>query len=96
MWAIWSVSRTTRQAPSQLLHIGEWAAELAGMPYDEWTPFQFDAAVSYFGVWVENKLNQFDKKSGKPLHKLEDLLDGNETKSWSSFFAALGVKVWKA
>lgn len=33
-----------------------------------------DDAVEYFGGWVEGKLNERDKKTGKPKHKLEKLL----------------------
>lgn len=33
-----------------------------------------DEAVGYFGQWVEGKLSERDKKTGKPKHKLEQLL----------------------
>lgn len=33
----------------------------------------FDQAVSSFGLWVESKLSERDKK-GKPKHRLETLL----------------------
>ena len=85
---IWSVSRATRQAPSELLGIREWAAETLTdtgrangwldpdtvFPDDWWTPLQFDAAVSFFGTWIEGKLNQYDDK-GKPIYDLVQLLD---------------------
>lgn len=84
---IWTVSRATRQAPSELLEIGKWASEqlvdigvkngwlLPGSVLkDTWTPLQFDAAVSYFGGWIENKLNQLDGQ-GNYVHELETLLD---------------------
>ena len=43
---------------------------------DIWTPIQFDAAVSYFGTWIDNKLNEYDynKKPPKPKYNLKDLL----------------------
>jgi hypothetical protein len=78
-----------------LLHIGVWAADLLGMPYDEWTPLQFDSAVTYFGTAIENKLHQLHPKTGKPLHRLEDLLGDGPAQSWHSLFAALGVDVRK-
>jgi hypothetical protein len=71
---VWAVARATRQSPSELLGIREWAADLTGMPDDLWTPLQFDAAVSYFGNYVEGKLNEVDPKTGQHLHTLDDLL----------------------
>lgn len=84
---IWAVSRATRQAPSELLGIAEWASEQlvrvgvengwlspGSVLKDIWTPLQFDAAVSYFGTWIENRLSQIDDK-GNPLYELENLLD---------------------
>lgn len=59
-----------------MLGIKEWASEMIGAE-DLWTPFMFDSAVSYFGIWVENKLNEMDysdKKNVRPKYKLEDLL----------------------
>lgn len=41
---------------------------------DWWTCHQFDSAVIWGGMWIENKLNEFDKE-GKPVHKLKDLLE---------------------
>lgn len=48
---------------------------MLGMP-DIWTPIQFDAAVSYFGVWVDNKLQEYDydKKPPRPKYDLKNLL----------------------
>lgn len=42
---------------------------------DIWTPLQFDAVASQWGTYIENKLNQFDPKTGKALYSLQDLLD---------------------
>ena len=46
---------------------------------DIWTPIQFDAAVSYFGVWMDNKLQEYDydKKPPKPKYDIKDLLSDN-------------------
>jgi len=51
------------------------AEEMLGMP-DWWTAFQFDAAVSYFGVWAENRLNEMDynAKPPRPKYTLDDVL----------------------
>lgn len=70
---IWTVSRATRQAPSELLGVRAWASERLGMP-DFWTALQFDAAVSYFGNWIESRLNEFDPVTHKPRYTLQGLL----------------------
>lgn len=46
------------------------------MPGDVWTAFQFDSAVSWFGIYIENKLNEIDYDSKPPRHKhtLKELL----------------------
>lgn len=41
---------------------------------DTWTALQFDAAVSLFGTWAENKLSEFDPKTGKHLYSVDDIL----------------------
>lgn len=46
----------------------------------EWTAWQFDQAVTQFGVMVQNKLDartRFDKK-GQPTYSLRDVLDEAE------------------
>jgi len=67
------------------MEIREWSESLNG--FDGWfTALQFDMAVTEFGSWVENKLMQHDKKSGKPLFKLDQLLEtqneSNSTDKW--------------
>lgn len=44
-------------------------------PYDDltWVSYQFDATVTQFGRYIENKLEEVDKK-GKRLHRLDVLL----------------------
>lgn len=46
-----------------------------------WTCYQFDSAVTYFGRWIDNKLEERDKQ-GKQKYKLSDLL---KPKNLSSF-----------
>lgn len=58
--------------PSKFLGIKKWASRLLGLK-DEWTSIQFDNAVSFLGVYIENKLNETTKQ-GRPKYKLEDLL----------------------
>lgn len=56
--------------------IREWSSQMLGGD-DIWTTFQFDSAVSYFGIWVENRLNEYDysnPKKPKPKYQLKDLL----------------------
>ncbi len=71
------MAKATGQSPSQLLRISEWAARKLGMPYDWWTGYMLDAAVSLFGTWIENRLAEYDfnaKPSPRPKYKLKDLL----------------------
>lgn len=93
---IWATSRATRQSPSELLNIEQWASEMLGMP-DMWTPMQFDAALSYFGGSIESKLQEFDPKTHKPRYRLKDLLsdDGGQRSAWNAFLAMAGVQVRK-
>jgi hypothetical protein len=67
------VSKAAGKLPSSLLGINEWASELTGMD-DTWTALQFDNAVTLFGRFIENKLEETDSK-GKYVNKLSDLLD---------------------
>lgn len=74
---IWSVSRASRRAPSELLDIAAWASRLTGMP-DIWTALQFDAAVSLFGNWMESKLAEVDysdPKHPRHPHTVDSLLN---------------------
>lgn len=42
-----------------------------------WAAYQFDNAVTFFGTYIENRLNELDKE-GKPIYKLEDFLEDDE------------------
>ena len=42
--------------------------------FDEWAAFQFDNVVAWFGMWVENKLAEYDPVSKEPLYSIEMLL----------------------
>lgn len=63
-----------------MIHLQNRSRELTGLPgEDEWTAWQFNNAVTLFGIHLDNKLNEVDKK-GKPKYKLKDLLaDKKET-----------------
>lgn len=90
MWLIWSVAKATRKAPSDLLGINEWASEMLLGLDDTWTALQFDAAVSLFGIWIDNRLNEYDyeSKPPRPKYRLENLLNDKP-----SMFASLkGIK----
>jgi hypothetical protein len=87
------VAKASGVSPSSLLNLKAWASALIGME-DTWTPMQFDAAVSYFGVWVENRMNSFDPKTGQARYRLEDLLsDAPPVPSWEALFAKLGIAI---
>ena len=62
------------QAPNQLLNLRRLSHELTGLGLDdEWTCYQFDSAVLYFGTWAENRMNEMDDK-GKPRYTLKQIL----------------------
>ena len=65
--------RSYRVKPSELIDLKTWASDLLGAP-DWFTAFQFDAAVSYFGNFIDGKLAETDDDH-KPVHTLSDLLD---------------------
>lgn len=68
-----------------------WASQYLGLT-DTWTAIQFDAAVSYFGRWVDNRLSEFEK-DGSAKYRLEDLLaDESKPVSLVEFFSAFGIK----
>lgn len=53
---------------------------------DWWVTYQFDEAVIYWGVYVENKLNETDDK-GKLVNSLENLLSEPRRVSAAEFVA---------
>lgn len=81
-----------------MLQIAEWASkEICKLAGDEdaeiddiWAAMQFDSAVSYFGVWVENRLNRFDKQ-GKPVYSLDSLLTDTPTTGGGKITAMKGM-----
>lgn len=81
------MSQNTHQRPSDLLNLSQWAADLIGMPYDWWTAFQFDRAVSHLGTYIENRLQETEtRKVGDRteivhLYTLEDLLGDKQVNS---------------
>jgi len=64
------------------MHLSQWASEQHGLGEDWYTAFQFDRAVGFVGNWIESKLAEFDKATGKPLHDLETLLADEEDGPW--------------
>lgn len=40
---------------------------------DTWTAYQFDSAIIYGGIWIQNRLEETDDK-GKRLYDLKYLL----------------------
>lgn len=86
------MAKTTGSRPSQILGISQIGFRLTGMP-DDWAAINFDLAVSWFGHYVEARLNEYDDKTHKPLHRLEDLLaqDSTSYDKFKQFAAGLGV-----
>lgn len=76
MYSLWQLSQETHRAPSEIVRVREWASQMMGFE-DTWTPYQFDRAVVWFGIWVENHLAERDKQ-GKPIHTLDTLLDADK------------------
>lgn len=70
MWSLYNKAKTYSKLPSQILRLE-----------DEWTAYQFDNAVNYLGITVENALlerqNVGTEKEPKyePKYTLEQLLD---------------------
>jgi hypothetical protein len=53
---------------------GARPSEILALRANPWLAWQFDQAVSLFGAWVEAKLSERERRSGKPRHRIEDLL----------------------
>lgn len=76
MWLAWTQSQLAGTTPSAALRINEWATDLTGLPGEDlWTCLQFDQAVRWFGVYIENKLNELDRRTHQPRYTLQGLLD---------------------
>ncbi len=65
LWQAWTLSQAYNKLPSEVYKLSK--------KYDDWTCFQFDNAIAYFGRWIDARLNEIDDK-GKPRHQLKDLL----------------------
>jgi hypothetical protein len=63
LWRLYCLSTSYGDRPSEILGID-----------DEWAAYQLDDAVTYLGRWVEAKLSERHRKSGKPKYTLEYLL----------------------
>ncbi len=64
MWKLYQRSKAFRLNPADEMGIDEGA----------WLRWMFNQAVHTFGAWVEGQLAERDKQ-GKPVHKIERLLD---------------------
>ena len=69
MWRLYQTAKATYSRPSALLCVA-----------DEWAAYQFDSAVAYFGLIIENAsqelidVGQEDKPRMVPRYKLGELL----------------------
>ena len=63
---------------------GQRPSGLLGLPGESWEAFQLDHATLALGRWVEAKLAERDK-SGKPVHRIEWLLDDSATGQTKQF-----------
>lgn len=71
MWNLYQQAKTYSQRPSVLFGLDEQYQYIC---------YCFDEAVLLFGKWVEKYLDtreQKGKNKGKPLYKLEQILDDN-------------------
>lgn len=98
MWKVYLTSKTNHCRASELLGIT-----------DKWAAYQFDCAVSFVGITIENALQETIKDKSTPKYKLSDLLkpdyklpkpptEQQEAKgaiSWLKMQAGKGVKVFK-
>jgi hypothetical protein len=76
MWLAWTQSQLAGTTPSAALRINAWATELTGLPGEDiWTCIQFDQAVRWFGIHIENKLQELDRRTYEPRYTLAGLLD---------------------
>lgn len=73
LWRLWMTSKTLSKRPSDFLGVEKWASEKLGNP-DWFTALQFDNALAYFGIYIENKLHETDKQ-GNALYTLDELLN---------------------
>lgn len=74
---------------------GQRPSGLLGLPGESWEAFQLDHATLALGRWVEAKLAERDK-SGKPIHRLERLLDdkpGTPTQEFAPLAALVDRKM---
>jgi hypothetical protein len=55
------------------MNVNQLALQLIGME-DNLACYLFDEAVMWFGTKIENKLHDFDQKTGKPRFTLDYLL----------------------
>ena len=66
---------------SQLLNLTAWVQREFGDWRDGWWEcYQFDRVVSWFGRYVENRMNELDK-DGHPIYTLEELLTDKDTRT---------------
>lgn len=71
-------------APSQILRLNDWVEHEFGLD-GWWTTYQFDSAVTFWGNWVEAKLNERDKNH-QPVYTLDMLISDNPRKAQAEAF----------
>lgn len=98
MWKVYLSTKTNHCRASSLVGIT-----------DEWVAYQFDSAISFFGITIENALQETIKDKTTPKYKLSDLLkpgyklprpptEQQEAKgaiNWLKMQAGKGVKVFR-
>lgn len=87
------MSKTTGQAPSEILRLHRWASEQLGGLDDIWTPYQFNNAVSALGNTVESLLAEVDKATHRPRYTLEQLVGKPRKVTAQEFKAMFGSAV---
>lgn len=74
MWQAWTLTKQLGVRPSEAYAINNLCVALTGIDdLHSWHCWQFDQAITYFGISIENKLHETDKE-GRPLYTLDQLL----------------------
>lgn len=80
-------------APSQILRLDEWVTSEFGLD-GWWTTYQFDSAVTFWGNWVESKLNERDKNH-HAVYTLDMLISDNPRQTQAEAFFGAFERVLK-
>lgn len=80
MWKLSQLAEKAAKRPSDIVGID-----------DEWAAYQFDQAVIFVGVYINNKLNELDEE-GKPIYTLGELLTDQSTRIVNPVVELAGIQ----